>query len=273
MINIIPMAGLGSRFANEGYTLPKPLIPVSGKPMIERVIERLPRADKWIFVVRPEHIERFSIDHILKEAVPGAIVVTDPDPKGQAATCMFALDQIADDEEIFIAPCDSSQLYDQGRFDTLRGREDVDSIVWSFTDDQLLVNKPTAWGWLKVEEDGETIADVSVKVPVSDDPRHDHAVTANFYFKRAKDFKDAYARMTEAEHKINGEYYVDAMPIFMRELGKKSVIFDVDLYVSWGKPEDLYLYQLREQQYLSGIPYVEGTSDHWSDFFDSLNKL
>ncbi len=35
MLNIVlPMAGRGSRFANAGYTLPKPLIPVHGVPMI-----------------------------------------------------------------------------------------------------------------------------------------------------------------------------------------------------------------------------------------------
>lgn len=270
MINIIPMAGSGSRFANEGYLLPKPLIPVSGQPMIRRVIERLPQADKWIFVVRPEHIERFAIDSILKESVPGAMIIEDPDPKGQAATCMLALEHVDEDEEIFIAPCDSSQLYDQGVFDTLRGRADVDAVIWSFTDDRLLSDKPTAWGWLKTAEDGETILDVSVKVPVSNNPRHDHAVTANFYFKRARDFREAYAKMTEAEYKINGEYYVDAMPIFMRQLGKKSVIFDVDLYVSWGKPADLYLYQLREYLHRAGTPQEADTSTRWSDFFKKL---
>lgn len=270
MINIIPMAGSGSRFANEGYLLPKPLIPVSGKPMIMRVIERLPPADKWIFIVRPEHIERFAIDALLKETVPGAIIITDPDPKGQAATCMLALEHASNDDEIFIAPCDSSQLYDSTRFDALRARADVDSIVWSFTDDRLLSDKPTAWGWLKIAEDNETITDVSVKVPVSENPRHDHAVTANFYFKRSRDFKDAYALMTKAEYKINGEYYVDTMPIFLRQLGKKSVIFDVDLYVSWGKPADLYLYQTREYLYRAGMPQDEDVSGRWGEFFKLL---
>tara|TARA_Y100000310_G_scaffold175397_1_gene175448 strand:- start:154 stop:297 length:144 start_codon:yes stop_codon:yes gene_type:complete len=38
---LIPMAGAGSRFQEQGYDLPKPLIDVCGKPMIERVIESL----------------------------------------------------------------------------------------------------------------------------------------------------------------------------------------------------------------------------------------
>lgn len=42
MLNIVlPMAGRGSRFANAGYTLPKPLIPVHGVPMIKVVVDNL----------------------------------------------------------------------------------------------------------------------------------------------------------------------------------------------------------------------------------------
>jgi NDP-sugar pyrophosphorylase family protein len=46
MINIvIPMAGRGSRFSKAGYELPKPLLPVQGRPMIEVVIENLRALD------------------------------------------------------------------------------------------------------------------------------------------------------------------------------------------------------------------------------------
>lgn len=42
MLNIVlPMAGKGSRFANAGYSLPKPFIDVAGKPMIKVVIDNL----------------------------------------------------------------------------------------------------------------------------------------------------------------------------------------------------------------------------------------
>ena len=38
---LIPMAGAGSRFQQAGYTFPKPLIDVRGKPMIQLVVENL----------------------------------------------------------------------------------------------------------------------------------------------------------------------------------------------------------------------------------------
>ena len=38
---VVPMAGRGSRFTEQGYADSKPFIDVNGKPMIQRVIENL----------------------------------------------------------------------------------------------------------------------------------------------------------------------------------------------------------------------------------------
>ena len=51
IINLIPMAGNGMRFKNVGYSTPKPLIPVHGKPMIVKAIESLPKASLNILIV------------------------------------------------------------------------------------------------------------------------------------------------------------------------------------------------------------------------------
>ena len=50
-VNIIPMAGEGSRFVNQGYKLPKPLIPVNGVPMVVRAAKCLPDADLWLSLI------------------------------------------------------------------------------------------------------------------------------------------------------------------------------------------------------------------------------
>ncbi len=262
------MAGLGSRFQKEGYLLPKPLIPVSDKPMITQVINYLPKTERSIFIVRTEHINAFSIDRIINGAVTNATIIPiDYTTEGQATTCHLGIEDIEDDEEIIINSCDNSFLYNEAKFDALRTRPDVDSIVWTFTKDKLLTDKPEAWGWVKLSEDQETITDMSVKIPVSDNPFNDHAVVATFWFRRASDFKLAYKRMVEENYRINGEFYVDSLPIFMKKMGKKNIIFPVDLYVSWGKPADLHLYDLREFEYQ--IQKGTGFTDaKWRTFFE-----
>ncbi len=267
-INIIPMSGKGTRFADVGYRLPKPLIPVSGKPMICKVIEALPEADKWIFIVRKEHIEEYGIDELIRKEIPEAILVVDENPVGQASTCMLAMPHVNEVDSLLIAACDNAFLYDKKAYTALIEDTSVDAIIWSFTNDILLEANPKAWGWLKLEADGRTIEDVSVKVPVSENPKHDHAVVATFFFRKAKDFIDSYTLMKNEDFKINNEFYVDAMPKFLKKLGKKSVIFDVDLYISWGKPDDLYLYQHKEFLYNQG-KLQDGL---WKSYFEKSSK-
>ncbi len=269
MITIIPMAGLGSRFSNDGYLLPKPLIPVSGKPMITQVIRDLPTSDKHTFIVRQEHVDAFAIDTLITSVLPNAVVLPiNYTTDGQATTCMLGLEGVSDDEEVFISACDNSFLYDEATFDTLRTDPSIDCVVWTFTKDPLLTAKPEAWGWIKLEDDGTTIADMSVKVPVSNDPFNDHAVVATFWFRRASDFRAAYAAMVDANHRINNEFYADTLPIFMKRLGKKSVIFPVDLYVGWGKPADLHLYDKHEYDHTVG----QEPDPRWNAFFQKAKS-
>ena len=273
MTIIIPMAGEGSRFRDAGYQLPKALVPVSGKPMIVRVLESLPPSDRIVCLVRQEHIDQFHIDELIKQHAPNAVMVPIAQTtEGQASTFMLAMPHVAPDEPLFIAACDNSFLYNKERHAQLADDPSVDAILWTFTRDALLTAKPEAWGWVKLAADGLTIDDMSVKVPVSAVPFNDHAVVATFYFKRAGDFAAAYERMVAANHRINNEFYVDAMPIFMKQLGKRSVIFDVDLYVGWGKPADLYAYDAWEYRCRMGLRADDPAYPQWKRFFETLPR-
>ena len=266
------MSGSGSRFSDVGYLLPKPLIPVSGQPMIFRVIDSLPPADKWIFIVRQEHIDNFQIDKLIKLKIPLAIIIPEQNPIGQASTCMLAMPYLDKADSILFSACDNSFLFDQAKYDRLANDSSIDSIIWTFTKDKLLEIIPESWGWIKLSADGVTIDGMSVKIPVSDTPFNDHAVVATFFFKRARDFIEAYHLMVQEDYRINNEFYVDSMPIFLKKLGKKSVIFDVDLYVGWGKPSDLYKYQLMEVDYQLKKMNQKVSDNLWDKFFMLIEK-
>lgn len=265
------MSGSGSRFSDAGYTLPKPLIPVSGQPMILSVIDAMPESDKWIFILREEHVTKYAVDKVILSRVPNAIIVIDPNPHGQATTCLLALPHLNPDEDMFIVACDNSFLYNKEKFAELKNRLDADMVMWTFTHDELLTANPEAWGWVKLEADGETINTMSIKIPVSNNPLNDHAVVATFYFKKSVQFKEACDLMMKEEYKINGEFYVDSLPIFYKKLGRKAVIFDVDLYVGWGKPADLHKYEEWEYQYHYGNLKTSSNESEklWVKYFDA----
>ena len=47
---IIPMSGFGKRFKTAGYKLPKPLIEVDGKPIIQHVVDMFPGEKNFFFI-------------------------------------------------------------------------------------------------------------------------------------------------------------------------------------------------------------------------------
>jgi dTDP-glucose pyrophosphorylase len=88
---LIPMAGAGSRFEQAGYTFPKPLIEVKGKPMIQVVVENLNLDANYIYVVQKAHREKYNLDTLLNLITPGCkIVETEGFTEGAACTALLA---------------------------------------------------------------------------------------------------------------------------------------------------------------------------------------
>lgn len=262
MANVIPMAGEGTRFLKEGYLLPKPLVPVSGMPMILKSIESMPESDKWIFIVRQEHIDNYKIDNIIKSKIPNAIIVpVSKTTEGQACTCMLAEPYLDPEEPIFIAACDNAYIYDKKKYENIVADNSIDAVVWTFTRNISLKENPNAFGWCILDQDQKTIKDMSIKTPISSSPYNDHAVVATFFFKKAKDFINSVNLMIKNNYRINNEFYVDAVPVFMNKLGKKSVIFDINYLLLWGTPKQLYEYENVEYAIKNNIMNILGENE------------
>ena len=89
---LIPMAGAGSRFAEQGYTFPKPLIEVGNKPMIQVVVDNLNIEANYIFIVQKEHYEKYNLENVLNMVAHGCTIVqTEGITEGAACTTHTAL--------------------------------------------------------------------------------------------------------------------------------------------------------------------------------------
>ena len=106
---VVPMAGLGSRFADEGYSIPKPLIPVCGRPMVVRVVEHLPASERIVFVVHSDHVKQFQIERAVRHYFPDCRVIETPGlTSGQACTVQLAQDGVDPAADVLVAACDAS---------------------------------------------------------------------------------------------------------------------------------------------------------------------
>jgi NDP-sugar pyrophosphorylase family protein len=233
---IIPMAGEGQRFQDQGYNLPKPLIPVNGVPMVVRTVLDLPLAYRYVFLVRASHIEEFSIDKELLKYFPEAIIVSvDKLTSGQASTVRLGGSYLDTEKPVLVAACDSTHIYDQAKHDRML-EKGADCLIWCFRNDSRVLLNPKAYGWIKTVE--QKAIGISCKMPISDKTLLDHAISGFFTFKSAGLMLKYLDKMINDNARINNEFYMDVVPNYMIENNLDVRVFEVEKYIGWGTPED-----------------------------------
>ena len=130
---LIPMAGAGSRFEQAGYTFPKPLIDVNGKPMIQRVVENINIDATHIFIVQKSHYEKYSLQHTLNLISPGCkIVQVDGLTEGAACTTLLAKEYINNDDPLVLANSDQYVDWDSSQYMYSCMTDDIDGSILTF---------------------------------------------------------------------------------------------------------------------------------------------
>jgi HAD superfamily hydrolase (TIGR01509 family) len=228
---VIPMAGLGSRFQQKGYKLPKPLIDVAGKPMIQRVVENLNIDGRFIFIVKGEHCDQYNVDAMLKMMVPKCEVVKVWGPQGGATRSVLEAQHLFNNNDhLIIANSDQMVEWDSGDFMYHMITKNVDGGILVFNDTN------PKWSFAKVDEFG-LVTEVAEKNPISD-----IATVGIYYYKRGSDFVKYAEQMIAKNIKVNNEFYV--CPIFNEYIGdgKKIEVFHTKRMIGLGTPEDLEKY-------------------------------
>ena len=227
---LIPMAGAGSRFQQAGYTFPKPLIPVNGKPMIQVVVENLGVEANFIYVVQKEHRLKYNLDVMLELITAGQCTVIEVDgiTEGAACTALLAKEYIDNDNPLFFA--NSDQFVEWRPLDFLYKMQEqqCDGGIVTFKDTH------PKWSFAKVDPKTNKVTEVAEKNPISDN------ATAGYYFwKHGSDFVKYAERMVEKDIRVNNEFYV--APVYNQAIedDKTVRIFEADKMWGLGTPEDL----------------------------------
>ena len=228
---LIPMAGAGSRFEKAGYTFPKPLIDVNGKPMIQVVVDNLNIDAKHIFIVQKKHYENYNLKHMLGLISPNCeIVQVDSLTEGAACTTLLAEQYINNDEPLIIANSDQYVDWDSNEFMYSMVGDNVDAGLATFT------STHPKWSFAKLDEEG-FVCEVAEKKPISD-----IATVGIYFWKKGSDYVKYAHRMIEKNIRVNNEFYV--CPVFNQAIedDKKIKIFSIKKMWGLGTPEDLNRY-------------------------------
>ncbi|MEM1059836.1 MAG: glycosyltransferase family 2 protein [Verrucomicrobiota bacterium] len=228
---VVPMAGLGSRFAEAGFTTPKPLIPVEGRPMYAWAVESLPlrHSTRLIFVLlrtMPSYQElREDIEE--RYATFDPLVLDVPElTRGQSETVLRARPQIDNATPLLIHNADTAFAIAEDWGAKAIG-EELDGALVVFKSDE------SRWSYSRENEEGY-VTEVKEKVVISP-----WATTGAYYFGRGSEFvalADAAIAGGETE---KGEYYVGPLYNKIATRGGRIRNYVADELYCFGTPEDL----------------------------------
>ena len=228
---IIPMAGAGSRFQKAGYTFPKPIIDVMGKPMIQLVVESLNVKANFIYIVQKEHREKYNLDALLSLITPNCkIVEVDGLTEGAACTLLLAKEHINNQNPILISNSDQYIEWDSNEFFYKMNESDADGGIVTFK-----ATHPK-WSFVKLDK-LNNITEVAEKKPISD------KATAGFYYwKKGSDFINYTEQMISKNIRVNNEFYT--CPVYNEAIQGGKIIKNFKIEKMWGlgTPEDLNYY-------------------------------
>jgi len=228
---LIPMAGAGSRFEKAGFTFPKPLIEVHGKPMIQVVVENLNIDARHIFIVQKSHYEKYHLGYLLSLISPNCkIVQVDGVTQGAACTTLLAKEYIDNNDPLLIANSDQYIEWDSNEFMYSMG-DKVDGGILTFT-----ASHPK-WSFVRLDKDGFVI-EVAEKRVISTE-----ATVGVYHWSRGSDYVKYAEQMIKREERVNGEFYI--APVYNEAIsdGKKIKVFHIEKMMGIGTPEDLAEFQ------------------------------
>ena len=247
---LVTMAGLGSRFIKEGFKVPKQIINIKDKHLIDISLDCLNYKDcNLIFVLRDEHVYNHHMDELLikKFGADISIVVLDQLTDGSVCSCLFAESLIDNDAPLVIHTLDIEfrPVFDPHVIETL----DADGLILTFK------SNSTNYSYAQLDKDGNVIKTAEKKA-ISP-----NACVGIYGFKKGSDFCKYAREMIERDLRTKNEFYISPLYNVLIEDGKKIITESVDKMHIFGTPDEYHFYKDNVVQKIGDKP-IALCSDH-----------
>lgn len=238
MIVLVPIAGRSPHFSSEEFAYPKPLIEISGRPMIAWAIENLGSIHpdlKFVFVASETEARQYSYERIFSLTTNGRsqTIMLKGETGGALCTCLMAVDAIDPEEPLIIANTD--QIID-GDLAGLIGRMVADQAEAGVL---VFESVHPRWSYAAVTDGQVTRA--SEKEVISK-----NAIAGMYYFRHANLFFDAAKRALRHGASSHGQYYISScLNEIILEGGRVVAIsIEKEQYHSFYDPRNIEGFQL-----------------------------
>lgn len=233
------MAGEGSRFLKEGWTIPKPLIRLHEKELFLRAIDSISDDEipmKYSFIVRQEHIEKYDIAKEIMAILPDANIFSVlKTTRGAVETCLIAESVIADDDAVIVMDCDlefrSEKFIEIIKSILVQSMEEANGgVLVSFESNE------TRYSYAILGEDSY-VTRTAEKEVISN-----HALCGAYFFSTGLRFKQIAHQLLNEPEFGKSEYYVSLLYNYLLADGEKVRLAPIEEYYSYGTPEELKRY-------------------------------
>lgn len=225
---IIPMAGRGTRLRPHTLTVPKPLIPVAGASIVERLVREISAVmqqpvKKVSFIIKKDFGK--EVEHQLLQIAEEIGAQGQIDYQTEALGTAHAIYSAKDLLEGPVVVAYADTLF-KGAF---RLDQQSDSIIWV-----KKVENPEQYGVVKLNDNNEIIDFV-------EKPAHfvsDLAIIGIYYFKEGEILKNEIQYLFDNDIKVGGEYQLTTA---LENMKKKNYIFKPGTVSDWmdfGNPEE-----------------------------------
>lgn len=271
---IIPMAGLGSRFSDAGFDVPKPLIEIDGKTLIQHSVETLGIHGRLIFITREydnsEHNSKLT--EILHDLAPGHIEIRAKGKQfGTSYSALMAKDYIDNDDELILTNCDQRLEWDPEDFLRISRAHGIDGSI--------LVHPSSSHKHSYAVVENNLVTHLAEKNPISN-----NALVGLHYWKRGSDFVKSAETLIADCLKDGRESYVSLTYNYLINDNKKIIPYSIpaNQYIPLGTPRDLEIYQAKIDEYYAEKPKtifldLDGTilqhAHHFPSYEDSKPTL
>ncbi len=230
---VIPMAGFGSRF-KDVTSLPKPLIPVNGRPMYKRALQTLPPSKKTICVTLKEITQDLPSDNI-------EYVSLEKTPEGQALSVAAAQSALNQEQNVLISSCDHGVVINPNLWQDFSDLNEVDALIFTMKNFPGVKGAENSYAYVVSDSTDKfpNVTHVSVKKPISSTPWKDDVLVGTFWFKKAKILTQGIEWLVSKNIRVNNELYLDSIFEGLLEMGYKVHKFSLDGYLCWGDPSML----------------------------------
>ena len=255
------MSGIGKRFIDAGYKVPKPLIEVEGKPIIHHIIDLFPGDHTFDFICNDYHVESTNMREILLSKVPGAQIhtVSVKNRKGPVDAILQIAEKIADDDEIIVSYCDYGTKWNYEAFSNEVHKTQADGAIACYIGFHPHMLGSDNYAFLRHED--KWAIDIQEKKAFTENKMAEYASNGTYYFRNGSLLKHYFQKLVDKDMSINGEYYVSLAYKLMIEDNLKIRIFEIEKMLQWGTPRDL-------EEYLHWSTYFHKRKNHPLTFRD-----